>query len=143
VKYLLDTCLLSEFVKPGPEPRVLAWANARNETDLYVAAMSLAELRRGVARLPASRRKHDLAGWVDRLESGFAGRVLPFTQATGAYWAEMCARLEANGRTLAAFDSIIAATAVEHGLTLVTRNDRDFIAAPLLVVNPWNDSGPA
>jgi predicted nucleic acid-binding protein len=141
VKYLLDTCVLSEFVKPKPEPRVLAWVNVRAETDLYVAAMSLAELQRGVARLPASRRRRELATWLDQLLAGFAGRVLPFTHDTAAYWGEMCARVEAGGRTLAAFDSIIAATAVEHGLVLVTRNDRDFAIAPLVVINPWNEVG--
>jgi predicted nucleic acid-binding protein len=62
---------------------------------------------------------------------------LPFTGATAAYWGEMCARVEAGGRTMAAFDSIIAATAVEHGLVLVTRNDRDFMAALPVVFNPW------
>jgi len=137
VKYLLDTCVLSEFVKTVPEAKVLAWINVRDENDLYVAAMSLAELRRGVARLPASRRKTDLTAWLEQLEAGFADRILPFTSETAAYWGEMCARVEAGGRTMAAFDSIIAATAVEHGLVLVTRNDRDFMAALPVVFNPW------
>lgn len=137
MKYLLDTCVLSEFVKTTPEARVLAWINARAESDLYVAAMTLAELRRGVARLPASRRKTDLGGWLEQLQAGFAERILPFTCDTAAYWGEMCARVEAGGRTMAAFDSIIAATAVEHGLVLVTRNDRDFAAALPVVFNPW------
>jgi predicted nucleic acid-binding protein len=137
VKYLLDTCVLSEFVKTAPEARVLAWINARDENDLHVAAMSLAELRRGVARLPASRRKTDLAAWLEQLQAGFADRILPFTRETAAYWGEMCARVEAGGRTMAAFDSIIAATAVEHGLVLVTRNDRDFTTALPVVFNPW------
>ena len=102
MRYLLDACVLSEFVKTAPEAKVLAWINARAENDLYVAAMSLAELRRGGARLQV-----------------------------------ICARVEAGGRTMAAFDSIIAATAVEHGLVLVTRNDRDFAAALPVMFNPW------
>jgi predicted nucleic acid-binding protein len=137
VKYLLDTCVLSEFVKTVPEARVLTWINARAESDLYVAAMSLAELQRGVARLPASRRKTDLGAWLEQLQAGFADRILPFTYETAGYWGEMCARVEAGGRTMAAFDSIIAATAAEHGLVLVTRNDRDFTAALPVVFNPW------
>lgn len=137
MKYLLDTCVLSEFVKPKPEPKVLAWINARAETDLYVAAMSMAELQRGVARLAASRRKRELAAWLGQLQAGFAERVLSFTHETATYWGEMCARVEAGGRTMAAFDSIIAATAIEHGLAMVTRNDRDFAMAPLVVINPW------
>lgn len=137
MKYLLDTCVLSEVVKPRPEPRVLAWINARQETELHVAAMTLAELQRGIARLPASRRKSELALWLEQLRLSFAGRALAFTPATATYWGEMCAQVEAGGRTLAAFDSIIAATAVEHGLVLVTRNERDFAVAPLVICNPW------
>jgi len=140
VKYLLDTCVLSELVKTAPEARVLAWINARAENDLHVAAMSLAELRRGVARLPASCRKTELMAWLEQLQAGFADRILPFTRETAAYWGEMCARVEADGRTMAAFDSIIAATAVEHGLVLVTRNDRDFVAALPVVFNAWTIS---
>lgn len=140
MKYLLDTCVLSELVKTAPEARVLAWINARAENDLHVAAMSLAELRRGVARLPASCRKTELMAWLEQLQAGFADRILPFTRETAAYWGEMCARVEADGRTMAAFDSIIAATAVEHGLVLVTRNDRDFVAALPVVFNAWTIS---
>lgn len=139
MKFLLDTCVLSELVKPLPEPKVLAWINARKETELHVAAMTLAELQRGIARLPASRRKSELADWLDKLRIGFAGRVFSFTHETAAYWGEMCARVEAGGRTMAAFDSIIAATAVEHGLVMVTRNERDFVMAPIVIFNPWND----
>jgi predicted nucleic acid-binding protein len=139
VKFLLDTCVLSELVKPQPEPRVMAWINERKEAELHVAAMTLAELQRGVARLPVSRRKSELAEWLDKLNIGFAGRVLSFTAETAAYWGEMCARVEAKGCTMAAFDSIIAATAIERGLVLVTRNERDFAMAPIVVVNPWND----
>lgn len=139
MKFLLDTCVLSELVKPQPESRVLAWINARKEADLHVAAVTLAELQRGVARLPASRRKSELADWLGKLRMGFAGRALSFTPDTAAYWGEMCARVEAGGRTMAAFDSIIAALAVEHGLVLVTHNERDFAMAPLVLLNPWND----
>lgn len=138
MKYLLDTCVLSELVKPRPESRVLDWINARAESELFVAAMSLAELHRGVARLPASRRKNELSAWLGQLEDGFGERVLPFAQETAGYWGEMCARVEAQGRSMAAFDSIIAAVALQHGLTLVTRNEPDFAAAPVVVINPWN-----
>ena len=137
MKYLLDTCVLSEFVRPAPASAVMAWVNEQAEVDLFVAAMSLAELQRGVARLPPSRRKVDLANWLVKLRSSFAERALPFTTATATYWGEMCAQLEAAGKTMAAFDSLIAASAVEHGLALVTRNERDFAAAPLVVINPW------
>ena len=138
MKYLLDTCVLSEFVKPAPNIAVLAWVDSRTDNDLYVAAMTLAELQRDVAKLPVSQRKSKLSVWLDHLKESFGDRVLPFTGDTASYWGEMCAKVEAVGKTMAAFDSIIAVTAVEHGLALVTRNVHDFMAAPLVLVNPWD-----
>ena len=79
MNYLLDTCVLSEFVKPAPNDAVLAWVDARAENDTFVAAMTLAELRRGVAKLPTSRRKSALSVWLDQLQASLGNRVLPFT----------------------------------------------------------------
>jgi len=138
VKYLLDTCVLSELVKPAPNSAVLAWVDSRAENDLFIAAMTLGELRRGVAKLPTSRRKSELSVWLENLQAGFGQRVLPFTGDTAGYWGEMCARVETVGKTMAAFDSIIAATAAEHGLALVTRNTQDFAAASVMLINPWD-----
>jgi predicted nucleic acid-binding protein len=141
VKYLLDTCVLSELVKPAPSVEVLEWVDSRVDGDLFMAAMTLAELKRGVAKLPLSRRKSELSSWLENLQLGFGERVLSFTGETAAYWGEMCARADVAGKTMSAFDSIIAATAVEHGLSLVTRNVQDFSAAPVLLINPWNQAG--
>ena len=137
MKYLLDTCVLSELVKATPEPAVLDWVAARDEQDLFVAALSLAELHRGVARLPRSKRRTALTDWLMRVETGFEGRVLSFSQTTAHAWAEITARAEARGKPMAAFDSLIAAVALEHSLALVTRNVRDFAATDLKLVNPW------
>jgi predicted nucleic acid-binding protein len=137
MKYLLDTCVLSELIKAEPNPAVLAWVNGRADTELFTAAMVLAELHRGVTKLPASRRKQDLTDWLERLQKAFDTRVLPFTLQTAEHWAAMCARAESVGKTIAAFDSIIAASAVENGLALVTRNVQDFVAVPVVIVNPW------
>ncbi len=141
MKYLLDTCVLSELIKPEPNPAVLAWINARSDTELLTAAMVLAELHRGVAKLTASRRKQDLTDWLEKLQKALDSRVLPFTLQTAEHWAAMCARAESVGKTIAAFDSIIAASAVEHGLALVTRNVEDFAAVPVVIVNPWESLG--
>ena len=138
MKYLLDTCVLSELVKPAPEPAVLQWMGVRQEQALFLSAMTLAELHRGVAKLPGSRRRTELTSWLEKLEGSFEERVLQFSQATAKQWATMCARAEAAGFPLAAFDSIIAATAVEHGLTVVTRNVGDFAQTLVPVVNPWS-----
>ena len=140
MKFLLDTCFLSELVKPVPEPAVLKWMEQREDQTLFVSAMTFAELQRGVERLAESRRRAELTSWLAQLEVNFSNRVLPFTLSTSRYWATMCAQAEAAGRTMAAFDSIIAASALEHGLALVTRNVQDFSHAPVMLVNPWIDT---
>jgi toxin FitB len=139
VNDLLDTCVLSELVKPQPEPSVLAWVAARAESELYVSALSLAELHRGVRRLPESRRRVELSQWLAQLERGFEDRVLPFSLDTAHAWAEITAQAEQHGKPMAAFDSLIAATARAHGLRIVTRNVKDFSASGLPLLNPWPD----
>jgi toxin FitB len=128
------------LVKPVPEAAVQRWIAAQVDTALFVSAMTLAELQRGVARLPVSRRQTELTAWLQQLEQSFGKRLLPFTQHTAPHWATMCARAQAAGQTMAAFDSIIAATALEHGLALVTRNVANFAQAPVMLVNPWTDA---
>ncbi len=140
MRYLLDTCILSELVKPEPNPAVLRWTGDRQPNALFISAMTLAELHRGVERLPASRRQIELTAWLQQLESDFEKRVVAFTQSTAHYWANMCAKAQAAGQTMSAVDSIIAASALEHGLTLVTRNVSDFAQAPVILVNPWLES---
>lgn len=139
MKYLLDTCLLSELVKASPEPAVLSWMGERKDHELCVSAMTIAELHRGIEKLAVSRRRQDLMAWLQQLEAGFEERVLPFTSQTAHAWAKMCAQAESAGKPMAAFDSIIAATAVAHGLCLVTRNVRDFAQASVDVLNPWEN----
>jgi len=141
MKYLLDTCVLSELVKTNPDAAVLSWVGQHVDTDLYTAAMVLAELYRGVARLPASRRKQDLSAWLGQIQTAFDSRVLPFTAQTAEHWASMCAHAESMGKTISAFDSIIAACALENGLTLVTRNVQDFAFVPVVTINPWEKQG--
>ena len=137
MKYLLDTCLLSELVKPVPHTPVLDWMSAQQAENLFVSAMTLGELERGVMKLPPSRRRNELTTWLAQVALGFEDRVLPFDRETAHVWADMCARAEAKGRPLAAFDSLIAATALHQGLTVVTRNERDFEPAGVQLMNPW------
>ena len=137
MKFLLDTCVLSELVRPAPSLAVLEWMRARTSTDLFVSALTLAELERGVLRLAPSHRKNELTAWLGSVQAGFGQRTLAFTRDTAGYWARLCAQAEAAGRPLAAFDSLIAATALEHGLAVVTRNASDFAHAAVVLINPW------
>lgn len=138
MKYLLDTCVLSELVRPAPHAAVLQWMGARASAELFVSALTLAELERGIVRLPPSRRQSELATWLANVQAGFGQRALAFTRDTVGYWARLCAQAEAAGKPMAAFDSLIAATALEHGLAVVTRNVSDFASAPVVLVNPWD-----
>jgi len=137
VKYLLDTCVLSELVKTNPEPNVVAWVNSQVEASLFVSSITLAELLKGVAKLQDSQRKTALSKWISQIQEEMTDRILSFDSSTAGYWATMCASAEKAGKTLSAFDSLIAGTAIEHGLVIVTRNTRDFEAAPVILLNPW------
>lgn len=143
MKYLLDTCLLSELVRPAPQQAVRDWMQDRASSDLFVCAVTLGELERGVVRLQPSRRRDELTAWLASVQAGFGQRCLPFTRETASYWARLCAKAEAAGKPMAAFDSLIAATALEHGLALVTRNVSDFVSAPVVLVNPWDTGAGA
>lgn len=137
MKYLLDTCLLSELVKTAPEPSVTDWVGQRKPTDLFVSALTIGELHRGVAKMAVSKRRTELADWLEVLEVSFENQMLPFTHETARVWARMSAQAEAQGRPLAVIDSLIAATALANGLTLVTRNVKDFSSTRVDLVNPW------
>lgn len=137
MRYMLDTCVLSELVKSQPEIRLVQWMQARKPHELCISAMTLAEMLRGVARLPPSKRRTELMQWLQQLEAGFEDRVLSFDREAAKAWAEMTAMAAARGRPLPAMDSIIAATAHVHGCKLVTRNIRDFEFSGLEVINPW------
>lgn len=137
MSYLLDTCVLSELVKPAPDASVLTWMGQRDESELFVSSITLGELQRGVARLPESRRRKELAEWLRKIEAAFDGRVLGFERNTAPVWAAMMAEAEGKGKPVAAFDSIIAATALEHRMTLVSRNVRDFASSGVKLLNPW------
>jgi predicted nucleic acid-binding protein len=139
VRYLLDTCVLSEMVKSTPDANVIRWFEARKPHELYISAMTWGELQRGVARLPQSKRRSELTAWLEQLEAGFEDRILAFDQTTSEAWARMTVQAEAQGRSMAAFDSIIAATARACDCKLVTRNVRDFAHADIEMLNPWQD----
>ena len=126
MKYLLDTCVLSELVKSTPDVHVLRWLEARKAPELCISAMTWGELQRGVTRLPASKRRSELTLWLQQLQIGFEHRILAFDQNVSEAWAHMTVQAETQGQSMAAFDSIIAATARAHECKLVTRNVRDF-----------------
>ena len=134
MKYLVDANVLSEPTKPTPDPRVLEWLRA-HEPDLVVDPVILGELRFGILILPKGRKRAALERWfhegVGRLQ------CLSWDADTGLKWAELLARLRTSGKAMPIKDSLIAATAVVHGLAVATRNRGDFVNAGVRIVNPF------
>jgi predicted nucleic acid-binding protein len=133
--FLLDTNVVSEPSKPRPNPSVLAWLEAQSSSHLFISVLTLGEIAYGVDRLPQGERRERLLGWQAGLhQRQFAGRTLDVTRNIALDWARMEV---VAGRTLSAFDALIAATARVNDLTLATRNERDFLRLGVRVINPW------
>jgi len=138
VSYLLDTNVVSELTRPEPESRLVMWLDSVDEDQLRLSVATVAELRFGVARLPASRRKRALDHWLhDELLDRFSGRVLPVDTDVALAWGDITSERQKAGRPISAMDAMLAATARVHGLALVTRSGSDFIGSLGDVINPW------
>ena len=134
MRYLVDANVLSEPTKPGPNPRVLDWLRA-HERDIVIDPIILGELRFGILVLPRSKKRTALERWFD---TGIERlHCLPWEADTALTWAQLLARLRAAGRAMPTKDSLIAATALTHGLTVVTRNRVDFAKADVRIVDPF------
>lgn len=132
--FLLDTCVLSEGIRAAPDAQVDSWFKAQASNDLFISAVTAGELRYGIDRLPAGRKREGVDRWfAETVMIGFAGRVLAFDLKTSTHWAALRAA-NPNAKTV---DTQIAATAMMHGFTLVTRNTRDFAFEGLSLLNPW------
>jgi toxin FitB len=132
--FLLDTMVLSERAKSRPDPRVRAWQGALRPAQQYASVLSLGEIAYGVERLPTGATKKRLQLWSNALRPFFGSRILPVDLRAAERWAHQRVTL---GRSVAIVDALIAATAYVHGLTVATRNERDFLDLGVRVVNPW------
>ena len=136
--FLVDTNCISEVVRVKPEPRVLAWIEAADESLLYLSVLTLGEIKKGVVALPQSRRRSRLETWLEiELQARFSGRILPIDVAVADRWGLLAANAKASGRPLSTTDGLLAATAIHHNLTIVSRNVSDFSRVPVQVLNPW------
>ena len=138
MSYLIDTNVLSELRRKDPHPSVICWIKNRPPSILYLSVLTLGEIRKGVEALKDSTRKRELTDWLAAdLPHFFAGRILNIDAKVADRWGQIIATA---GRPIPAIDSLIAATALQHGLSLVTRNSKDFQYSGLEVINPWEDS---
>ena len=136
--FLLDTNCISELVRPRPERRVLGWVEAADETLLYLSVLTLGDIRKGFAGLPQGRRRTHLETWLRvELEARFAGRIMPIDSAIADRWGLLAAEAKRKGKTLPIIDGLLAATAIHHNLTIVSRNENDFDGMQVQVLNPW------
>jgi len=136
---LLDTNVVSEPLRPQPDNRVAEWLDRQLVETLYLSAITVAELRLGVAQLSNRRKKEMLYKQLEKVVLPlFAKRILPFDNATAACYATIRADARAKGKAIAAADGYIAATARQHGFIVATRDVAPFLAADLKVINPWN-----
>lgn len=136
---VLDTNVVSEAMRPGPNLSVVGWLNAQAADTLYLSSVTLAELLFGIGVLPASAKKDRLALALNRLLALFPDRVLPFDQEASRRYAEMAVTARAAGRPLPTADGYIAATAAAHGFAVATRNVQDFRYTGVQLINPWQD----
>jgi predicted nucleic acid-binding protein len=136
--FLLDTNCISELVRNKPEPRVLEWMEAADESLLYLSVLTLGEIRKGVAGLPRGKRQTQLEMWLElNLQARFSGRILSIDAPIADRWGLMAAEAKRKGRALSAIDGLLAATALQHSLTILSRNISDFANTQVPTLNPW------
>ncbi len=140
MRYLLDTNIISNIVKPSPSRLLLDWMAERRDEDLFIASLTIAEIRRGILEKPAGKKRDQLEAWFAGPEGPralFAGRVLPFDEEAALRWAQLMAQGKAAGQPRSALDTIIAAIAEVAGCVVVTDNVRDFRG--VRTVNPLRE----
>lgn len=138
-RFFLDTNCICEINRTKPDPNVVAWFNAADERRLFLSVVVLGEIRKGAALLAPSARRSDLERWLDaELPRRFHGRILPIDAAIAHRWGFITAHARSKGISVSTTDGLLAATALEHDLTLVTRNVKDFRGLGVGLLNPWN-----
>ncbi|HTC35383.1 MAG TPA: type II toxin-antitoxin system VapC family toxin [Bryobacteraceae bacterium] len=136
--YLLDTNIPSEFSRDRPEPRVVQWLKSQPIATLFLSAVTIGEIRKGLVVMPQGRRRNELEAWFHTdLLNWFHDRILPVTHSIADRWGALDGHRQLMGTPLNTADGLIAATALEHDLTVVTRNVKDFAGLAVVVFDPW------
>ena len=136
--FLLDTNIISELIKPKPEPRLVTWLSGTDETLLYLSVLTLGEIRKGIEALKQPARRVQLETWLDsELRLRFSGRILTVDDDVADRWGVIVGRAAARKIALPVIDGLLVATALHYNLTLVTRNSKDVVGTEVSVFNPW------
>ena len=138
MKWLLDTCVISELVSKQPDKKVVKWIDGIDADRLYLSVITIGEIRKGIEKLPESKRRENLQVWLtEDLFTRFSGRIVALDTDILLVWGILTGRLEDEGKKMSAMDSLIAATALHGDFILVTRNETDFTHANIRIQNPW------
>ena len=137
MKYLLDTCCLSELFKKAPDTGVVEWLSRQSMADLFLSVVTVGEIQKGIFRLPQSQKSELLQRQLNQFMEIYADRIVPLNRDTLLDWGLLCARAESKGHSLPVLDSLIAATAFALKMEVVTRNVKDMERCGAKIVNPW------
>ena len=138
MKFLLDTCVISEIIRPIPSSKVIKWIKEKNENNLFISVLTVGELHKGIEKLSDSQRKQELHNWVENdLQERFSNRIIHIDLLVAKQWGMIQGVAEKAGRPMPAIDALIAATGIAHRLTVVTRNTRDMRESGATLLNPW------
>lgn len=138
MKYLVDTCVISELIKKQPNPKIVQWLAKVEESSLFMSVLTIGEIHKGIEKLPESRKKEKLHDWVRYdLEERFQNRILDFDLQTAVIWGRIQAHSELSGKAMPAIDGLIAATGLSYDLAVVTRNSTDMEISGVTLINPW------
>lgn len=138
MKYLLDTCVISEILRPNPSAKVTQWIKQEDENNFFISVLTIGEIHKGIEKLDESRKKEELHNWVDNdLKERFRTRIIDINLQTAMTWGKIQRMAECVGRPMPTIDSLIAATGITHHLTVVTRNISDMKASGAALINPW------
>jgi predicted nucleic acid-binding protein len=137
--FLLDTNVVSELIRPVPDDNVVRWIEETDESILFLSVLTLGEIRQGVERLGSGRRRGRLESWLQvDLPARFQGRILLIDESITDRWGRVSAIAAAKGKPVPVIDGLLAATALHHNLTLVTRNGSDVVGTGVPTLNPWS-----
>ena len=138
MKYLLDTCVISELAKKSAHPKVIEWITACNEDLLFLSVLTIGEIQKGISKIKDLKKKNKIQLWLDSdLKERFSNKILPISEEVALTWGIVQGEAESKGNTIPAIDGLMGATAIVHNLIAVTRNELDIKKTGARVLNPW------
>lgn len=137
MKYLLDTCVVSELIRKKPNQEVVDWLADKEEYSLFLSVLTIGEIKKEISKIPNSKKKEDLGRWLIQLQKRFDDRIIPIDSDISLKWGQVQGELEKNGKSMPSIDALIVCTALVHNLIIVTRNAKDKKRSKVETIDPW------